>query len=580
MNLNIRTACLRFYQKNGGRNKLLLKCIPADSHSDWRAYTFDSAILTHRDVELLLAASGELNAGGREEADFRQRLRGLIAWHKMGGKRVINLPLLADLLRDHLLPLRRHWLFQKSDVDQHLLAWYVKSVVYVAQTKYARAHVAISLVAKRRGEEVTKTRSIFREQLGSGISAPELLEKLDYLVESDELLEVYEKEQETYRKYVGMNGEQFLAIGKGRTFSTREEGEDGEDRVESFWNRDDAKIVMDRDGAACRVVMDDAVSFGEGGKGEDKIVYAYEGFWLRAVNSSPDHDADADDDNDTMEVDGADSKFAPIHPYVGVFSMGTHEYVRIHVNNLQPYIYDETLGKKLVLPNDHRALINTLIGASTRGAEDLVRGKKGGVVILCSGPPGSGKTLTAEVYAEIAKRPLYTVQCSQLGVSPKEFEKSLSICLRRAMRWDAVMLIDEADVYIHERGQDVNQNAIVGVFLRLLEYYAGILFLTTNRAVVVDDAIHSRCLAHVRYTLPDEESRQSIWTILAEQYRVELTGPLLRELVKAFPVISGRQIKQLLRLAKTMEGQKKLSLDLFKWLAKYQEDLTTACKPS
>ena len=73
-------------------------------------------------------------------------------------------------------------------------------------------------------------------------------------------------------------------------------------------------------------------------------------------------------------------------------------------------------------------------------------------------------------FREASKKALYVVQCSQLGISAEQLEEKLSGVLERASRWGIILLIDEADVYIHERGNDLEQNAIVGVFLRLLEY--------------------------------------------------------------------------------------------------------------
>lgn len=59
--------------------------------------------------------------------------------------------------------------------------------------------------------------------------------------------------------------------------------------------------------------------------------------------------------------------------------------------------------------------------------------------------------------------------------------------------WRAVLLIDEADVFLERRSpHDINGNAIVGVFLRVLEYCTGILFLTSNRVTTIDEAFRSR----------------------------------------------------------------------------------------
>lgn len=117
--------------------------------------------------------------------------------------------------------------------------------------------------------------------------------------------------------------------------------------------------------------------------------------------------------------------------------------------------------------------------------DDIIEGKSGGTTVLCADPAGVGKTLTAEVYSEIIKRPLYRVHSGQLGLNVTEMEIALKNTLVRAQRWGAVMLIDEADVYIKRRDDNIAANAVVGVFLRVLEYFNGLLFLTTNRAILM-----------------------------------------------------------------------------------------------
>lgn len=115
---------------------------------------------------------------------------------------------------------------------------------------------------------------------------------------------------------------------------------------------------------------------------------------------------------------------------------------------------------------------------------DIISGKGGGVVFLLHGPPGTGKTLTAESVSEFLKRPLYSVSVGELGTDCKSLEKALSEVLEVATRWNAVILLDEADIFLERRTlQDVTRNALVGIFLRLLEYHTGVLFLTSNRSL-------------------------------------------------------------------------------------------------
>ena len=198
--------------------------------------------------------------------------------------------------------------------------------------------------------------------------------------------------------------------------------------------------------------------------------------------------------------------------------------------------------------------------------DDIVEGKSGGTTVLCAGPAGVGKTLTAEVYSEIIKRPLYRVHSGQLGLNVNEMEKALKDVLTRAQRWGAVMLIDEADVYIQRRDNNIAMNAVVGVFLRVLEYFNGLLFLTTNRVDDIDEAIVSRCIALIKYYPPDREARRQIWQVMIQQFDIAIEPTLVEQLIDIFPDATGRDIKGLAKLvAKYCQHKKVLpTLDVFK----------------
>lgn len=212
------------------------------------------------------------------------------------------------------------------------------------------------------------------------------------------------------------------------------------------------------------------------------------------------------------------------------------------------YNYHAEVSSGLVLPEVDRAMINILVDQSQNTFQDIVSGKGQSMNILSSGPPGTGKTVTAEVFAEFKGRPLYTVQCSQLGLEPDDVEKALSIILQRANRWNAVLLLDEADVYIR-RGGNIQQNAVVGVFLRVLEYASCILFMTTNLPSDVDDAIASRCIVHLHYGVPPVTNQIRIWKILASLNGLEAEDHVFADFANAHPHLTGRDVKNLLKLA-------------------------------
>ena len=278
-------------------------------------------------------------------------------------------------------------------------------------------------------------------------------------------------------------------------------------------------------------------------------------FWTKGPQSSRDDDTDDDDDAEVPEADVAeqeDSVTLPIHPYVRVFDLQQHKFATTHVRNLSEYVYDKEVIEKLILPPNTKDLINILVRGSAEVMEDIISGKTGGTIVISTGPPGTGKTLTAEVFSEEIERPLYVVQCSQLGTDEVALEKALQAVLQRASRWGAILLIDEADVYVRARGEDIQQNAIVGVFLRVLEYYRGVLFLTSNRDTVIDDAVMSRATAWVRYDYPDRKSLTAIWGVLSKQYNAELSKETILALVERFPRLAGRNVKSFLKLAKKL----------------------------
>lgn len=252
----------------------------------------------------------------------------------------------------------------------------------------------------------------------------------------------------------------------------------------------------------------------------------------------------------------------PEHPVVKVFDLRTHEFFWVHADNMTPYEYDKTLRDKLILPPTHRDLLDVLTTDLGAFVNDFIEGKSAGNVILCKGIPGVGKTLTAEVYAELIDRPLYAIHSGALGTTAEDIEKNLRIIFQRGKRWDCVLLLDEADVFVVQRGNNIEQNAIVAEFLRTLEYFDGLLFMTTNRPDDIDEAIISRCAAIIDYAPPTARDAADIWRVMATQYKADLSDELIGQLVELFPEIAPRDIKMLFRLALRVSAAHKEALTL------------------
>jgi hypothetical protein len=139
------------------------------------------------------------------------------------------------------------------------------------------------------------------------------------------------------------------------------------------------------------------------------------GQYLRKAAKSNLYDAESEMEGAKASIpDGLFCRI-PVHPYMLMFHLELHHHLWVHVDDMTPYVYQPDLKQKLILPEEQTDLIDILTAEMDVLMDDIVAGKSGGTTVLCAGPPGVGKTLTAEVYAEIIQRPLYRVHSGQLG---------------------------------------------------------------------------------------------------------------------------------------------------------------------
>lgn len=245
-------------------------------------------------------------------------------------------------------------------------------------------------------------------------------------------------------------------------------------------------------------------------------------------------------------------KLHQLFPYSFGYVFATKKWAMLDLSNSRPINFRQDAIDKLVLEESKKKMLLAMITNNVAENNDIVDGKGGGVITLLHGAPGLGKTLAAEVMAEYTKKPLYKVSVGELGTSPDELESRLSQILNIATRWNAVLLIDEADIFLEERTtNDIARNAMVAIFLRLLEYYEGVLFLTTNRVKNFDPAFYSRIMLSFGFDELQSESRCKVWNNLLSNNNLEMSVEDMAVLGE-YDEVNARQIKNAINGARAL----------------------------
>ncbi|KAJ7192662.1 P-loop containing nucleoside triphosphate hydrolase protein [Mycena pura] len=252
-------------------------------------------------------------------------------------------------------------------------------------------------------------------------------------------------------------------------------------------------------------------------------------------------------------------------PIVYGFSLMAKRWFELNVECVTNIEWNDEAFDNLTIDPDRKFLIRGLVESHTslkgdRSVDDFVTGKGLGLIFNLFGPPGVGKTLTVEATAEHLRKPLYVMSAGELGTSPSNLDSTLTEIFSLVPVWDAVVLIDEADVFLEERSTaDLGRNAMVAVFLRQLEYFQGILFLTSNRVKRFDPAFHSRIHLSLNYSDLSKAEKEQLWRAFLE--KTPTTGLGLCDLSKeelqmlSRRELNGRQIKNTVKLSLALAAE-------------------------
>ncbi|KAI8629834.1 P-loop containing nucleoside triphosphate hydrolase protein [Xylariaceae sp. FL1651] len=256
-------------------------------------------------------------------------------------------------------------------------------------------------------------------------------------------------------------------------------------------------------------------------------------------------------------------------PFALGYSLAKKTWCRFLITNISTIQWKKEMWDRLILDDERKQVVKALV-ASHRypdNPRNQPEQKGKGLVILLHGSPGSGKTLTAEASAELTGKAL--ISCSMASLNeenvPWLFERNLQKLLQYAASWQAIVLLDEADVFLEERKEqagNAERNALVAVFLKELEYFAGIVFLTTNRLRSFDWAMKSRIHLALGFSPPDVVLRRQFWAqclSIVPKDEVDIQDVEDAAIQLADISINGREISNAVNTARTLatfEGEK------------------------
>ena len=175
------------------------------------------------------------------------------------------------------------------------------------------------------------------------------------------------------------------------------------------------------------------------------------------------------------------------------------------------------------------------------------------------GPPGTGKSMTAEAIASFLNKDVFSVNYSELeskyvGETPKNIKRAF----QKAKESNAVLIFDEADSFLGKRLTNVSQSADYGVnitrsvMLLELEKFDGVVIFTTNLISNYDEAFKRRILANIEFKLPDRRGRESIWDVHIPESLPLDQAITCAYLANKYEGISGADIRDIVLYAATM----------------------------
>lgn len=267
-------------------------------------------------------------------------------------------------------------------------------------------------------------------------------------------------------------------------------------------------------------------------------------------------------------------KALPKPPTEDDFIAACRAELNFDIGELAAYVEPRFADEKLILPHKQDVQFEEQLAAMTAltkvhyGWGTARAWNESGITVLFAGPPGTGKTMAAEVMALRLKLPMYRIDLSQVvNKYIGETEKNLKRIFDAADISDMVLFFDEADALFGKRtdvsdSRDRYANLEISYLLERMERFKGLAILATNRKNDLDHAFLRRIRHIIDFPVPDEAQRAEMWTQMIPKSVAENSRIDIPFLARQFP-LSGGHIRSIvfnacLQSAHSANGHKEL----------------------
>ena len=219
-------------------------------------------------------------------------------------------------------------------------------------------------------------------------------------------------------------------------------------------------------------------------------------------------------------------------------------------SELQGLVLEVESDKKLsdlIVPSEIKDRINRIIREFTHRNKLLSHNLENRRKILFSGPPGTGKTMSASIIATELHLPIYVILMDKvvtkyMGETSAKLRQIFDLIMDRP----AVYLFDEFDAIGSQRGKDNDvgeMRRVLNSFLQFLERdnSESLIIAATNNLGMLDQALFRRFDDVIHYNLPSDEEKIQL---LKSRLGKNVTSKDIKVLLPMLESLSHAEINQ------------------------------------